>query len=129
MRSKAFETVPSPRGGLVPQTLVQAAPNWIMKHINRWSFYQISKCQAPLNKRNAPLLKTFWRWFWFETFIGTVCMPLCASVHPHRTYLVLFSFSLLAVYLKLLILECLHFSHTTGFLYYDGWITLQLGRW
>jgi len=27
-----------------------------------------------------------------------------------------------------LMLECLHFSHTTGFLHYDGWMTLQLER-
>jgi len=26
----------------------------------------------------------------FETLIGTVCMPLCANVHPHLTHLSLF---------------------------------------
>jgi len=35
----------------------------------------------------------------FETMIGTVCMPLCTNVHP-PSYLLLFSLSLLAVYLK-----------------------------
>jgi len=44
----------------------------------------------------------------FEILIETVCMPLCANVHPHRTYLLLSSFSLLAVYLKYL-----YFPHTT----------------
>jgi len=34
----------------------------------------------------------------------------------------------LAVYLKVLMLKCLHFSHTTGPLRYDGWMTLQLER-
>jgi len=63
----------------------------------------------------------------FETMIGTVCMPLCANIHPNLAYLSLFSFHRLSVYLKVLMLECLHFSHTTGFLYYDGWMTLQLG--
>jgi len=53
---------------------------------------------------------------------------LYASVHPHSTYLPLFSFSLLAAYLKVLMSECLHFFHTTtGFLHYNGWMTLQLG--
>ena len=64
----------------------------------------------------------------FETLIGRVCMPLCANAHPHLTYLLLFSFSLLAVYHKVLMLECLHFSHTTGSLHHDGWMTLQLRR-
>jgi len=44
-------------------------------------------------------------------------MPACANVHPDLTYLTLFSFSLLAVYLKVLMLECLNFSHTTGSLH------------
>jgi len=56
----------------------------------------------------------------FETLIGTICMPLSANVYSHLTYFSLFSFSLLAVYLKDLMLECLHFSHTTGSLHYDG---------
>jgi len=64
----------------------------------------------------------------FETLIGTVCMPLCTTVHSHLTNPSLFSFSLLAVYLKVLMLECLHFSHTTGSLHYDGCMMLQLGR-
>ena len=55
----------------------------------------------------------------FETLIGTVCMPLSANEHPHLTYLSLFSYSLLAVHLKVLMLKCLHFSHTTGSLHYD----------
>jgi len=57
----------------------------------------------------------------FQTLIGTVCMPLCVNVHLHLTYLLLFSFYRLAVfYQKVLMLECLHFSHTAGSLYYDG---------
>jgi len=31
--------------------------------MNQWSFYKILECQAPLHKRKAPLLKTFWRRF------------------------------------------------------------------
>jgi len=34
-----------------------------MKHFKSWSFCQILECQAPLHKRKAPLLKTFWRQF------------------------------------------------------------------
>jgi len=30
----------------------------------------------------------------FETLIGTACMPICANVHPHLTYLSRFLFSL-----------------------------------
>jgi len=56
-----------------------------------------------------------------ETLIGTVCMPLSGNVHSHLTYLSLFS-CLLAVYLEILMLECLHFSHTTGSLHYGGWM-------
>jgi len=56
----------------------------------------------------------------FETLVGTVCMPLSANVCPRLTYFSLFSFSLIAVYLKVLLLEYLHFSRTTGSLYYDG---------
>ena len=56
----------------------------------------------------------------FETFIGTVCMPMSANVYTHLTYFSLFSFCLLAVYVKDLMLECLHFSHTTRSLHYDG---------
>jgi len=65
----------------------------------------------------------------FETLIGTVCMPLCANVHTHRTYLLLFYCYRLAVYIKVLVLECPHFSRTTGSMYYDGWMLLQLERW
>jgi len=38
-----------------------------------------------------------------------------------------FFFYWLTVYLKVLMLKCLHFSHTTGSLYYDGCLILQLG--
>jgi len=56
----------------------------------------------------------------FETLIGIVCNHLSTNVHSHLTYFSFYSFSQLAAYLKVLILECLHFSHTTGFLHYDG---------
>jgi len=49
----------------------------------------------------APLAKINTTWMHckaFETLVGTVCMPLCTNVHPHLTYLLLFS--LLDVYLK-----------------------------
>ena len=29
----------------------------------------------------------------FETLIGTACMPICANVHPHLTYLSRFLFA------------------------------------
>jgi len=45
----------------------------------------------------------------FKTLSGTVCIPLCANVHPHLN-----SFYRLAVYLKVLMLERVHFSHITG---------------
>jgi len=35
----------------------------------------------------------------FESLIGIICIALCANMHPHLIYLLLFS--LLAVYLKL----------------------------
>jgi len=55
-----------------------------------------------------------------ETLIRTVCMPLSDNVHPHLNYLSLFYFSLLAVYLAVLMFECLHFSPTTGSLSCGG---------
>jgi len=64
----------------------------------------------------------------FETLIEIVFLPLCGNMHPHLTYSLLFSFSRWVVYLKVLMLECLHFSPTTGSLYYGGWMTLHLGR-
>jgi len=54
-------------GGLVPQNKFQARRIEIWNSINQWSFCQFLECQAPLLKRNAPLLKTFWRWFWAST--------------------------------------------------------------
>jgi len=33
------------------------------KNYKSVQFYQIFKCQSPLHKRKAPLLKTFWRRF------------------------------------------------------------------
>ena len=62
----------------------------------------------------------------FESLIGTVCMPLSASVHAHLTYFSLFFSFSVAVCLKVLMLECLNFSHTTGSVHCDGWRTLQL---
>ena len=52
----------------------------------------------------------------FETLIGIICMPLCAIVHPHPTYFLLFSISCLP---QNLMLECLHFSPTAESLYDD----------
>jgi len=49
-----------------------------------------------------------------RNLIETACMPLCANVHPHLNYLSLFSFYRLAVDLKVLMLESLPLSHTTG---------------
>jgi len=36
----------------------------IWNTINQWSFCQFLECQAPLHKRKAPLLKTFWTVHW-----------------------------------------------------------------
>ena len=54
-----------------------------------------------------------------ETLIETVCIPLCANVHPHLTYPTFYFFSV-SCNLKVLMLECHHFSPTTGSLCYDG---------
>jgi len=48
-------------GGFTPQTKLQAPQNWNMKHYESVEFLSIFECQAPLHKRKAPLLKTFWR--------------------------------------------------------------------
>jgi len=47
-----------------------------------------------------------------------MCNPIQIMFH--------FAFFLLALCLKVLMLECLHFSHTTGSLRDDRWMTLQL---
>ena len=50
--------VPSPRGalvGLVPQTKLQAPPNW--NTTNQCGFRQFLECQATPNKRKAPYWK------------------------------------------------------------------------
>ena len=58
---------------------------------------------------------------WSEQFT-CLCAPMCTPIWlSHFSYW-------LAVYLKVVMLKCLHFSHTTGSLYYDGWMTLHLGR-
>jgi len=48
------------------------------------------------------------------TLIGLI-FAMCTLIG-----LIFHFFSLLAVYLKVLILECLHFCHNAGSLYYDG---------
>jgi len=60
----------------------------------------------------------------FETLIGTVCMLLYTNVH---LIWLTFSFYWIAVYLKVLILECFHFFYTIGSLHYDGCMMVQLG--
>ena len=50
----------------------------------------------------------------FETLTGTVGMHLCANVYPIWIFLSLFSFYRIAIYPKVLMLEGLRFSHTTG---------------
>jgi len=48
--------IPSPRmdfGGLSPQTMHQAPPNWNMKHYKSVEFCQFLQCQAPLQKSKA----------------------------------------------------------------------------
>ena len=54
-------------GGLVhlaPQTKLPAPQIEIWNTINQWSFCQFSECQAPLHKRKAPSVKTFWTVHW-----------------------------------------------------------------
>ena len=52
--------------GLTPQTKLQA-PNWNTKCNRSDEFYQFFKGQAPLHKRKASLLTTFWRRFCCST--------------------------------------------------------------
>ena len=51
--------------GLAPPSKQSPKPSQIelWSTIDRWSFYQISECQAPMNRRKAPLLKPFSRRF------------------------------------------------------------------
>ena len=49
---------------LSPQTKPPAPQIAILKTTNQWSFCQFSECQAPLHKRKAPLVKTFWAVHW-----------------------------------------------------------------
>ena len=49
---------------LAPQTKLPAPQIEIWNTINQWSFCQFSECQAPLHKRKAPSVKTFWTVHW-----------------------------------------------------------------
>jgi len=60
---------------------------------------------------------------WSEQF-ACLCTPMRTS-HWLMFHFFFFSVSCLP---QSLILECLHFSDTTGSLHYDGWMMLQLGR-
>jgi len=53
--------------GLCPHKKLQAPQIeiWNSKYYKSWRF-SFSQCQAPPHKRNAPLLKTFWRQFWMQ---------------------------------------------------------------
>jgi len=63
-----IEPVPTPRTVLwwayPPQTKLQAHKIEVWNTIKHWGFTKISECQALLHKRKAPILKTFWPWFW-----------------------------------------------------------------
>jgi len=50
-----------PSEDLVSQRKLQDPQIEIWNTGKNWSFYQISACKAPLHKREAPLLKIFWR--------------------------------------------------------------------
>ena len=68
-QSSGREAVPSPRGLLGISTPKQSAKTHqieLWSTVNRWSFYQVSECQATLNRRKAPLSKTFCRRFYRE---------------------------------------------------------------
>jgi len=65
----ALDSVSSPWGlwcGYPPKQSSQPQSE-IWNTMNQWSFCQFSEFQAPLHKRKAPLLKTFWTFF--ETFM------------------------------------------------------------
>jgi len=65
--------------------------------------------------------QSIWNFYWNSLHAPErQCIPTFDLFFP-------FTFSLIAVYVKDLMLECLNFSHTTGSLHYDGWMTLRLG--
>jgi len=46
-------------------------------------FGQILEFQAPLHKCKAPLLKTFWRQFWFMALTQGWCVSSVGKMQPH----------------------------------------------
>ena len=57
-----------PKQGSKPSSQIES---W--STINPWSFYQISECRVPLNKRKAPSLNPFWRRFWSDWGFRPTC--------------------------------------------------------
>jgi len=51
------------------------------------------------------------------------CAPICTLI-----WLIFYFFLSVSCLPQSLMLECLHFSPITASLYYDGWMSLQLGR-
>ena len=60
-RRHVFWRAYPPKQGSKPSSQIES---W--STINPWSFYQISECRVPLNKRKAPSLNPFWRRFWSD---------------------------------------------------------------
>ena len=71
--------VPSPRGvllGLCPQTILQATPNWNMKHYKLVEFWSLLNVKPPLHERKAPL-HPYWRLSGDGSEVGdTRAMPI-----------------------------------------------------
>jgi len=51
--------VPSPRGGLAPETKLQAPPNWNMKHYKSVEFLSIFRVSSPPAETQNPPIKNF----------------------------------------------------------------------
>ena len=72
----ACRTSPVTTGAYRPKQISKTPQIELWSTINRWSFYQISECEAPLNRRKAPQLQTLWRRFWCR---------LCECRHTQST--------------------------------------------
>ena len=70
-----FWPVPSPRGcfwGLSSPNKSPRPPNWIMKHYKSVEFFSNFRKVKPSWTKENPLLKIFWRRFWFWPFSNNI---------------------------------------------------------
>ena len=58
-------------------------PYWNMKQYKSVEFCQFLQCQAPLYKRKAPLLKTFWRRFCAD-IEHSMCVKVKNAAKPYN---------------------------------------------